>query len=157
MHNSDAVTPASLTPPVRACSGGATARSGGDTTGNDDSINELRNEAYSGCPSFSEPQGTYLDVAESRGSAEQCRRRWTAAALMAIPRSSRPGPPNHARNIKMGPTRSTDTAGGRNRAERDSPAAEKTNSENGRKGDSPKSALACTGETKINEAKASPR
>ena len=63
----------------------------------------------------------------------QCQRRRTAAALMAIPRRFFPGQPESVRVSKMEPTRSTDAAGGRNRGEGDSPAAEKGNSTSGRK------------------------
>ena len=79
---------------------------------------------------------------------EQCRRRSPAAALMATTGRAFPGQPKHARNIKMGPTGSTDVTGGRNRAEIHSPAAEKKNCRSGRKWGNSKSALACTGEIK---------
>ena len=151
MHNSAAVTPVPLTLAGVDWSGGATARSGGAATAIDNSANELRSKSFNGCLSYTGSLGTYLDDAESQGSAVQCRRRRSAAALMAIPRRFFPGQSKHARNIKMGPTGSTDAAGGRNRAEKDSPAAEKTNSEIGRKGDFPKSAPPAGGESKLTE------
>ena len=51
---------------------------------------------------------------------------------MVIPRRCFPGPPTHARNIKMEPKTSTDAAQERNWAEVDSPVPETTNSDNGR-------------------------
>ena len=52
VHNSSTVTPAPLTLTGVVCSGGATARSGGDATVNDDSNVQLRSAQTSGCPSF---------------------------------------------------------------------------------------------------------
>ena len=138
-------------------SGGATARSGGAHTANVDSDNELRSKHTSGCLSFSEPQGTYLEVAEKLRMPEQLRRRRAAAAGMVATWRSQPERNQRDRVIKMGPTPPTDATRERNRREVDSPAAEKKRGACGRIGENSKLAASCTNEPKSSEAKASPR
>ena len=129
MHNSPAVTPAPLTPPVRACSGGATARSGGDTTGKDDSQRELRSASFSGCLSNYRLPVTHPSDAERLRSIVLRRRRWTETAPTAATRRSRGGLQRSMRIIKLESQTSTDAAQGRNWAEVDSPVPETTNRE----------------------------
>ena len=129
MHISMAVTPAPLTPPMRVCGGGATARGGGDATVNYDSTNELCSVQTSGCPRFSEPQETYLDDAERLRTLVLRRRRWTETAPTAATGRSRGGLQRSMRIIKLESQTSTDAAQGRNWAEVDSPVPETTNRE----------------------------
>ena len=133
MRNSDAHL---LVPPTLVVvdrSDGATARCGGAKHGKDNSTKELRSDHSSGCPSYWELQGTYLDDAESRRRAVQLRRRRSAAATMATTRRRRPGHPEGDRVIKMEPMRPTGAARERNRGEVHSPAEETKNSARGRK------------------------
>ena len=151
MHNSPAVTPVPLTPPVRVHSGGATARGGGDATGKDNSEEELRSGPTSGCMGNYMLPGTYPGDAAKLRWPEQLRRRRSAAVPMAATRSSRPEPPENGRISKMEPTRSTGAPRERNWTERDSPAEGMKNGASGRKRGFPKSAPACNNVSKLTE------
>ena len=157
VRNTLAHLPVPTTRPVEDQSGGAPAASGGEPTANGDSTGELRSGHTSGCLGNYMLPVTHPSDAERLRLPEQCCRRSPAAALMAIPRSSRPGQPKHARKIKMEPTRSTDAAHERNWAAVYTPAPEKKNTICGRKRNSSKLAPVCTNESKSSEAKASPK
>ena len=82
---------------------------------------------------------------------EQFWRRRSAAATMAATRRSQAGQPESGRIIKMEPTRSTGAARDRNRAERDSPVAEKKNSASVRNWGNSKSTPPCRRQGKESE------